>query len=97
MKIQHSLAIVLLAAAAAALAPAAAHAQIPGLNLMQEAPKDPETEERRAKIDEAYRNAQKKKAASQPAPAVDPWGTIRPAEPAKPAAPPKKQAGAKEK
>jgi hypothetical protein len=97
MKIQHKLAVALLAAVALAPAAAQAQAPLPTINLLEEPPKDPDAEERRAKIDEAYRNAQKKKAASQPAPAVDPWGTIRPAEPAKPAAPPKKQAGAKEK
>jgi hypothetical protein len=96
MKIQHRLAVALLAAAALA-PPAAARAQqpLPTVNLLEEQPKDPDAEERRAKIDEAYRNSQKRTAPAQPQ-AADPWGSIRAPESGKPAAPAKKQAGAKE-
>lgn len=98
MSLQPRLIGILVLAALLMLPGAALRAEEPfnSVNIIADAPKDPELEAKRSQIDQAYQSATKKIPQQQ---AADPWGNIRGNEPAKdpgkPAAPPKKQAGAK--
>jgi hypothetical protein len=96
MSLQPRLIGILVLAALLMLPAAALRAEEPSMNMIADAPKDPELEAKRSQIDQAYQSATKKIPQQQ---AADPWGNIRGNEPAKdpgkPAAPPKKQAGAK--